>query len=118
MKIKLAKSEIIHFVGIGGIGMSGLSLIMKGKGFKIQGSDIVSNKNIDRLKKEKIKITIGHKKQNIDNVTIVVVSSAIKRNNPELVEAKKKTITNLQKRRNAGEYSFSYKKYCSCWLSW
>ena len=63
MKIKLAKSEIIHFVGIGGIGMSGLSLIMKGKGFKVQGSDIVSNKNIERLKKEKIKILIGHKKK-------------------------------------------------------
>ena len=46
MKIKLAKSEIIHFVGIGGIGMSGLSVIMKGKGFKIQGSDIATNKNI------------------------------------------------------------------------
>ena len=56
MNIKLAKSEIIHFVGIGGIGMSGLSLIMKGKGFKVQGSDISNNKNIDRLKKEKIKI--------------------------------------------------------------
>ena len=51
MKIKLAKSEIIHFIGIGGIGMSGLSLIMKGKGFKVQGSDISSNKNIERLKK-------------------------------------------------------------------
>ena len=89
MKIKLAKSEIIHFVGIGGIGMCGLALIMKGKGFKIQGSDIASNKNIERLKKEKIKITIGHKKQNIDKATIVVVSSAIKKNNPELVEAKK-----------------------------
>ena len=55
MKIKLAKSEIIHFVGIGGIGMSGLSLIMKGKGFKVQGSDISSNKNIERLKKKKLK---------------------------------------------------------------
>ena len=47
MKIKLAKSEVIHFVGIGGIGMSGLSLIMKGKGFRVQGSDISNNKNID-----------------------------------------------------------------------
>jgi len=47
MNIKLAKSEIIHFVGIGGIGMSGLSLIMKDKGFKVQGSDISNNKNID-----------------------------------------------------------------------
>ena len=55
MKIKLAKSEIIHFVGIGGIGMSGLSLIMKGKGFKVQGSDITNNKNIERLKKENLK---------------------------------------------------------------
>ena len=92
MKIKLAKSEIIHFVGIGGIGMSGLSLIMKGKGFKVQGSDISSNKNIDRLKKEKIKIFIGHKKHNINKATILVVSSAIKKNNPELLEAKKKQL--------------------------
>jgi len=92
MKIKLAKSEIIHFVGIGGIGMSGLSLIMKGKGFKIQGSDISTNKNIERLKKEKIKVLIGHKKQNINKATILVVSSAIKKNNPELLEAKKRQL--------------------------
>ena len=61
MKIELARTEVIHFVGIGGIGMSGLSLIMKGKGFKVQGSDVTSNKNIERLKKEKIKILIGQK---------------------------------------------------------
>ncbi len=92
MKIKLAKSELIHFVGIGGIGMSGLSLIMKGKGFKVQGSDISNNKNIERLKKEKIKIFIGHKKQNISKATILVISSAIKKNNPELIEAKKRQL--------------------------
>ena len=94
MQIELAKTEIIHFVGIGGIGMSGLSLIMKCKGFKVQGSDINTNKNIDRLKSNKIKIFIGHNRQNISEATILVVSSAIKKNNPELVEAKKK-ITNL-----------------------
>jgi len=92
MKIELAKTEIIHFVGIGGIGMSGLSLIMKGKGFKVQGSDLFLNKNIARLKKEKIKIFIGQKKQNLKNVTIVVISSAIKKNNPEIVEAKRKKL--------------------------
>ena len=92
MKIELAKNEIIHFVGIGGIGMSGLSMIMKGKGFKVQGSDISVNKNIDRLKKEKIKIFIGHKKQNLEKATILVVSSAIKKNNPELIEAKQKKL--------------------------
>ena len=90
MKIEIAKTEIIHFIGIGGIGMSGLSLIMRGKGFKIQGSDLTSNKNVERLKKEKIKIFIGQKKQNLKNATIVLISSAIKKNNPEIVEAKKK----------------------------
>ncbi len=63
MKIKLAKTETIHFVGIGGIGMSGLALIMKGMGFRIQGSDISLNKNIERLKMNKIKVTLGHKKK-------------------------------------------------------
>ena len=92
MKIELAKNEVIHFVGIGGIGMSGLSLIMKGKGFKVQGSDISLNKNIERLKKEKMKIFVGHKKQNLKNATIVVISSAIKKNNPELLEAKRKNL--------------------------
>ncbi len=92
MKIELAKTEVIHFVGIGGIGMSGLSLIMKGKGFKVQGSDLSVNKNIERLKKEKIKIFIGQKKQNLKNATIVVISSAIKKNNPEIIEAKRKKL--------------------------
>ena len=92
MKIELAKTEIVHFVGIGGIGMSGLSLIMKGKGFKVQGSDTTLNKNIERLRKEKIKIFIRQKKQNLKNATIVVISSAIKKNNPEILEAKRKKL--------------------------
>ncbi len=92
MKIKLAKKEIIHFIGIGGIGMSGLSLIMKGQGFKVQGSDISNNKNIERLKKEKIRVYLGQSKKNLKNATIVVISSAIKNNNPELVEAKRRRI--------------------------
>ena len=62
MKIELAKTEIIHFVGIGGIGMSGLALIMKRMGFNVQGSDVLINKNIENLKKDKIKINIKHKK--------------------------------------------------------
>ena len=90
MKVKLGKTEVIHFIGIGGIGMSGLSLIMKSKGFKIQGSDASYNKNVERLKKEKIKVFIGQKKQNLKNATIVVISSAIKKNNLEIIEAKKK----------------------------
>ena len=92
MKIELAKSELIHFVGIGGIGMSGLALIMKELGFNVQGSDISNNKNIERLKKNKIKINIGHNKQNIKKSTIIVISSAIHKNNTEYLEAKKNKL--------------------------
>ena len=92
MNIKLAKTEIIHFIGIGGIGMSGLALIMKGMGFKIQGTDISMNKNIERLKRNRVKIHIGHQKKNIDKATIIVISSAIKNNNPEILSAKKKEL--------------------------
>ena len=72
--------------------MSGLALIMNELGFKIQGSDIINNKNIERLKKNKINVLIGHKKQNIKQSTIIVISSAIKKNNPELIDAKKRKI--------------------------
>ncbi len=92
MKIKLAKEETIHFVGIGGIGMSGLALIMKGLGFRIQGSDIANNKNIDRLREKKINIFLDQKRSNIKKSTILVISSAIKKNNPEYKEARKKKI--------------------------
>ena len=92
MKIELAKTEVIHFVGIGGIGMSGLALIMKGLGFKVQGSDQTTNKNIERLKKNKIKVYIGHNKKNIQNSTILVISSAIKQSNSEILIAKKKQL--------------------------
>jgi len=92
MNINLAKSEIIHFVGIGGIGMSGLALIMKGLGFKIQGSDKSFNKNVERLKKNSIKFFLGHASSNIKKATILVVSSAIKNNNLEIKEARKKNL--------------------------
>ena len=89
MKINLGKRELIHFIGIGGIGMSGLALIMNGLGFRVQGSDISENKNIDRLKQKKIPIFLNHNKKNLKNSTVLVISTAIKKNNPELVQAKK-----------------------------
>ena len=89
-KIKLGKQEVIHFIGIGGIGMSGLAQIMKTMGFKVQGSDVNKNKNTDNCKKLGIKILIGHSKKNISKASILVKSSAIKSNNIELVESKKK----------------------------
>ena len=72
--------------------MSGLALIMKGLGFKVQGSDISSNKNIESLKKNKIKIYIGHNRKNIQKSTILVISSAIKQSNSEIIIAKEKQL--------------------------
>ena len=92
MKIKLGKTELIHFIGIGGIGMSGLALIMKELGFKVQGSDISINKNIERLKKNNIKVFEGHKISNLNKIKVLVKSSAIKKNNSEFEHARRKKI--------------------------
>jgi len=83
---------IIHFVGIGGIGMSGIAELMLDLGYNIQGSDIAINENIQRLKKKGVKFFKGHNKKNIKNITAVVFSSAIKKNNPELIECKRLAI--------------------------
>ena len=90
--IRIGQKEIIHFIGIGGIGMSGLAQIMKNMGFNIQGSDVGKNKSTSACVKVGIKVLIGHSKKNINNATIIVKSSAIKKNNIEIKEAKKKKI--------------------------
>ena len=82
----------IHFVGIGGIGMSGIAEVLFDLGYKITGSDIAASSNIDRLIKIGIKINIGQDAKNIVNVSILVISSAIRENNPELIAAYLKKI--------------------------
>ncbi len=82
----------IHFVGIGGIGMSGIAEILHGLGYDVQGSDISENSNILRLRKLGISVNIGHKESNINDVGVVVISSAIQSNNPELIASRKKFI--------------------------
>ena len=91
-KISLGQKDVIHFVGIGGIGMSGLAQIMKNMGFRIQGSDQFKNKNTASCKKLGIKIFIGHSKKNVKRSTILVKSSAIKNSNCEIKYAKDKKI--------------------------
>ena len=90
--INIGQKEIIHFIGIGGIGMSGLAQVMKTMGFKIQGSDQNKNKNTSNCSKAGIKVFIGHFTKNIKNATIIVKSSAIKDTNIEIKQAKKKKI--------------------------
>ena len=96
-KIKINLNQKIHFVGIGGIGMSGLAQIMTNMGFKIQGSDMVNSKNVERCRKIGIKVFKSHKKENIHNISILIKSSAIKNNNPEIKAAKEKKIIILKR---------------------
>ncbi len=91
-KINLGQKDIIHFVGVGGIGMSGLAQIMKNMGFKVQGSDQSKNKNTLSCLRSGIKIFIGHSSSNVKKATILVKSTAIKNNNIEIKYAKKNKI--------------------------
>ena len=86
------KIGLIHFIGIGGIGMSGIAEVLINLGFKVSGSDLLDNANTLRLKKLNITITIGHKKENLEETAIVVISSAINPDNLELIEARKRRL--------------------------
>ncbi len=78
----------IHFVGIGGIGMSGIAEVLVNLGYKVQGSDVADSANVRRLRDKGVKIGIGHSAANIEGADVIVVSSAIKRDNPELAAAR------------------------------
>lgn len=78
----------VHFVGIGGIGMSGIAEVLHTLGFKVQGSDAADNANVQRLREKGITVFVGHRGENLGEARVVVVSSAIKADNPELVAAR------------------------------
>ena len=78
----------VHFVGIGGIGMSGIAEVMLNLGYVVQGSDQAESANVKRLREKGVKIAIGHATGNLGEATVVVVSSAIKHDNPELIAAR------------------------------
>jgi UDP-N-acetylmuramate--alanine ligase len=82
----------IHFVGIGGIGMSGIAEVLCNLGYTVQGSDAAEGANVVRLRDKGIKVTVGHKAENVDGADVVVVSTAIKRDNPELMAARARRI--------------------------
>ncbi|HEY2757899.1 MAG TPA: UDP-N-acetylmuramate--L-alanine ligase [Pseudolabrys sp.] len=82
----------VHFVGIGGIGMSGIAEVLANLGYTVTGSDVADSANVKRLRDKGITVAIGHKAENIDGADVVVVSSAIKRDNPELVAARGKRL--------------------------
>src|SRR5437660_529013 len=78
----------IHFVGIGGIGMSGIAEVLANLGYAVRGSDVSDSANVKRLREKGIAVKVGHDAGNVEGAAVVVVSSAIKRDNPELTAAR------------------------------
>mgnify|MGYP001477046022 FL=1 len=91
----LNKTDIIHIIGIGGIGMSGIAEIMSKMGYRVQGSDANKSNNTKRLEKKNIKVFIGHKKSNVKRANIVFFSTAIKNSNIEMISARENNIPTL-----------------------
>jgi UDP-N-acetylmuramate--alanine ligase len=93
----------IHFVGIGGIGMSGIAEVLHNLGYSVQGSDVADNPNVRRLRGLGIPVTVGHAAENIGDSTVVVVSSAIKADNPELTGARAALLPVVRRAEMLGE---------------
>lgn len=93
IKIKLPFGVgAVHFVGIGGIGMSGIAEVMHNLGYEVRGSDVTESATVQRLRTMGIQVTIGHASSNIDDADAVVVSTAIKRDNPEVLAARARHV--------------------------
>ena len=91
--MKLPKAiGLVHFIGIGGIGMSGIAEVLHNLGHRVQGSDQSESANVQRLRDKGIPVHIGHKAENLGDAEVVVVSTAIKKNNPELIAAREKLL--------------------------
>ncbi|MDQ0454795.1 UDP-N-acetylmuramate--L-alanine ligase [Rhizobium paknamense] len=83
---------LVHFIGIGGIGMSGIAEVLHNLGHKVQGSDQADSANVQRLRAKGIEVFVGHTADNLGEAEVVVVSTAIKKNNPELIAAREKLL--------------------------
>src|SRR5258706_10787854 len=92
-----AKIQRIHFVGIGGIGMSGIAEVLLNMGYKVSGSDLKESSVTDRLRSLGASILLGHRGENVSGADVVVTSSAISRNNPEIVAAQSAKIALVQR---------------------
>ena len=93
----------IHFTGIGGIGMSGIAEVLHNLGYSVQGSDLSENPNVSRLKKLGIKVCVGQQAANIDDASIIVISTAIKPDNPELLAARARMLPVVHRSEMLGE---------------
>ncbi|GAB4189049.1 MAG: UDP-N-acetylmuramate--L-alanine ligase [Thalassobaculales bacterium] len=93
----------IHFVGIGGIGMSGIAEVLKTLGYSVQGSDIAEGYTVKRLREAGIKVTIGHAAENLGDAAVVVTSTAVKADNPEVQAARQRLLPIVRRAEMLGE---------------
>ncbi|MDH4223259.1 MAG: UDP-N-acetylmuramate--L-alanine ligase [candidate division Zixibacteria bacterium] len=101
--MKFKKIKKLHFVGIGGTGMCGIAEILLNLGYKVTGSDLRSSDSTERLEKLGIEIFIGHKKENLSGVDVVVISSAVRDTNPEVISARENKIPVIRRAEMLGE---------------
>ena len=94
---------VIHFTGIGGIGMSGIAEILFNLGYRVQGSDVTDNYNVKRLREKGIKVSIGHAPENLGDASVVVISSAVKKENPEYAAARSALLPIVRRAEMLGE---------------
>jgi UDP-N-acetylmuramate--alanine ligase len=103
LRIQPLDTGAIHFVGIGGIGMSGIAEILNGMGYSVQGSDVAENANVQRLRAMGMSIAIGHAAENLGEARVLVVSTAIKPDNAELEEARRRRLPIVRRADMLGE---------------
>lgn len=103
------KHKKVHFIGIGGVSMSGLAAVLLNKGYKVSGSDAKQSPTTDKLKENGAEIYIGHHEENLKNVDLVVYTAAIAKDNPELVAATNKNIQMMDRAEFLGQIMLGHK---------
>jgi UDP-N-acetylmuramate--alanine ligase len=93
----------LHFIGIGGIGMSGIAEILHNLGYSVQGSDVADSANVQRLNGLGIQVQVGHRAENLGTAQVVVISSAIRADNPELISARARLLPVVRRAEMLGE---------------
>lgn len=105
MSVRMAPLDVgtLHFVGIGGIGMSGIAEILHNLGYRVRGSDVAENANVQRLRRLGVPVTIGHDAANLADARVVVVSSAVRPDNPEVRAARERRLPVVRRAEMLGE---------------
>ena len=101
--IRHAKNTLLHFVGIGGIGMSGIAEVFLNQGYRVSGSDLSESEITKRLAKQGATIYLGHRAENVADAKVVVISSAVKSDNPEVQTARRMQIPVIPRAEMLGE---------------